>query len=268
MKHAVAAIAIVLLLQILIGFYYYTQFLAVSITDIKPCIEYSFNISSECKSELQKDFQKTDHILLIVVDAMGWNVYSRHNPFPEISSMGKIYKAKTVLPLMTKEAHLSLFSGSADRNKKQIFEILSEKNLSSLVIASERFFNTVRINATTVAPPDIDNDGIAGDDDDVAEKTLELLKENPNFVFAHLSIDYTSHRYGPYSEEAKKDLIKMGMLIKKIVSALPAEWLIIITADHGQHQCFEQQLRGCHGSSRQEDVEIPIILASKKNLNM
>jgi predicted AlkP superfamily pyrophosphatase or phosphodiesterase len=79
------------------------------------------------------------------------------------------------------------------------------------------------------------------------------------YVHFH-EIDDMGHTYGENSPEYEAALISVDTYIAQLVAALPADTLIIITADHGMHTTSDG---GNHGTLTAADMLIPITIILK-----
>ncbi|MFQ6051728.1 MAG: alkaline phosphatase family protein [Candidatus Hydrothermarchaeota archaeon] len=198
-------------------------------------------------------------VILIVVDGMGW--YTLENglrvkelpTFRYLIKNGIYVKARSVYPSDTKHGHRAIFYG---KSEKTIFQILKEKGLKSASISNEKLYEKAfPYGAEIIEVKDLDMDGFVGDDDDIV-LTVKKLKDGYSLMFIHLSVDYTSHKYGPYSYQAINDLEDADSQIKEIVRKYPGS-ILIITADHGMHETLSG---GEHGSMHEKDISVPIII--------
>ena len=91
------------------------------------------------------------------------------------------------------------------------------------------------------------------DDTDVFANALAALKEQPDLLFVHFhEIDDMSHEYGPYAKETQDKISEIDGYVRGLMEAF--EGLVIITADHGQHETPEG---GNHGEFLPEDMVVP-----------
>ena len=82
-----------------------------------------------------------------------------------------------------------------------------------------------------------------------------ITENNPDFTFLYLGYtDEAGHLYGWMSEEYMDSLENSWENIARIIQAIPKDYAVIITADHGGHDYT-------HGTELPEDMTIPIIFA-------
>ncbi|MBP3918969.1 MAG: alkaline phosphatase family protein [Clostridia bacterium] len=80
-----------------------------------------------------------------------------------------------------------------------------------------------------------------------------LTKYDIDFTFLYLGyVDMEGHRCGWMSEEYMHSIDNSWENIEKVIAALPDDYQIIITADHGGHD-------RTHGTELPEDMTIPLI---------
>jgi phosphopentomutase len=94
-----------------------------------------------------------------------------------------------------------------------------------------------------------------GDDDvtasAVSSRTVDLL-------FVHLpDVDFTGHRTGWMSDDYLTAVRRADLAVGRIVSSLPADTTVILSADHGGHLSD-------HGSNQASDMTIPWIIAGPR----
>ena len=88
-----------------------------------------------------------------------------------------------------------------------------------------------------------------------AESAVAYIQEcAPDFVFLYFGHpDTTGHDRGWMSPEYKRAVYDVWSHIRQIVAALPEEYAVIVTADHGGHDRI-------HGLELDEDMTIPFVL--------
>ena len=81
-----------------------------------------------------------------------------------------------------------------------------------------------------------------------------IADETPDFVFLYLGgADCWGHRCGWMSEEYLASVQNAWECIEDICAALPQEYTVIVTADHGGHE-------RTHGEDIPEDMTIPVTI--------
>lgn len=91
-------------------------------------------------------------------------------------------------------------------------------------------------------------------DERLTDEAIRFLNENEiDFTFLYLGHpDFAGHHSGWMNEEYMESIKTTWDNIDKIVNALPEDYTVIITADHGGHGRM-------HGSEMPEDMTIPMI---------
>lgn len=91
-------------------------------------------------------------------------------------------------------------------------------------------------------------------DCEMCDRTIKAIQEEqPDFVFYYTgNTDEVAHKYGWMSQEYLESVDLAAKNIEKIVSILPEDYTLFITADHGGHDRM-------HGTDSQEDMTIPVL---------
>lgn len=85
-----------------------------------------------------------------------------------------------------------------------------------------------------------------------------IKKEQPDFVFLYLGWpDEAGHNCGWMSAEYLRSIKDSMENMKQVSEAIPDDYLIIVTADHGGHERM-------HGFDIPEDMTIPVFYYNKK----
>lgn len=90
--------------------------------------------------------------------------------------------------------------------------------------------------------------------DAVTDKCIDCLcTKGPDFAFLYLAFsDDAGHKWGWMSPEYFDALENSWANIERVLNAIPEEYTVIITADHGGHD-------RTHGTELAEDMTIPMI---------
>ena len=100
-------------------------------------------------------------------------------------------------------------------------------------------------------------------DNGVTEHLLPLLSpENAgkwDIIFGHyLGVDHAGHRYGPDHPATNSKLREMDDVLRKIISRLDDNTLLVVMGDHGM------DVKGDHGGESDDEVEAALWMYSKK----
>ena len=100
-------------------------------------------------------------------------------------------------------------------------------------------------------------------DNGVTEHLLPLLEtENTgkwDIILGHyLGVDHAGHRYGPDHATTNAKLREMDTVIRKIISLLDEDTLLVVMGDHGM------DVKGDHGGESDEEVEAALWMYSNK----
>ncbi|MBQ4274160.1 MAG: alkaline phosphatase family protein, partial [Clostridia bacterium] len=92
--------------------------------------------------------------------------------------------------------------------------------------------------------------------DRLTDAAIAYINENdPDLTFLYLGYtDEAGHAHGWMSEEYMQSLDNSWKNISRIMQAIPREYAVIVTADHGGHD-------HTHGTEMPEDMTIPLIFA-------
>lgn len=117
-----------------------------------------------------------------------------------------------------------------------IYQKMNKAGIASYAIQSSyitgSIYNRVLNNGGNVIPYTTNSDMAIK-----VRKTTQAIRSG--YIYGYLdSVDYTTHVYGPKTEESSSEIINIGStlqknLLDKIDSATAKETLVMITADHG-----------------------------------
>jgi predicted AlkP superfamily pyrophosphatase or phosphodiesterase len=178
-------------------------------------------------------------------------------------------KARTVYPSWTLPAHSSMVSGDLPVahgltwddyqpakgriSVSTIFSVAKGAGLRTvLVVGKEKLRHLDR-------PGTVDAFVFAdAGDADVANQAIVEVQAGFDLMFVHFpDTDMAGHRSGWLSEPYLAKVSEADRAIGRVLSALPPETTVILTADHGGHD-------HTHGSTQREDMTIPWILAGPR----
>lgn len=91
-------------------------------------------------------------------------------------------------------------------------------------------------------------------EDEMTDSAIAYMqKEEPDFLFLYLgSVDEIGHHYGWMGEEYMQTVSHASACIQRVKESLPADYQLIVTADHGGHE-------KSHGTQMPEDMIIPLL---------
>lgn len=177
------------------------------------------------------------------------------------------WQAMTVMPSTTLPSHVSMLSGFTpdshgivwdDYMKERgpipvptLFSVARSYRRRTAVMAGKHKFTYFCEGAGSDVCAITSN----GDDEvasgAVASRAVDLL-------FVHLpDVDVNGHRNGWMSDAYLTAVRRADLAVGRIVSSLPADTTVILTADHGGHLSE-------HGSSQASDMTIPWIIAGPR----
>lgn len=212
-------------------------------------------------------------VLLILVDGM------RPDALPGIPAAERLMAessyaldAGTVFPSVTLPCHMSLFHSVEPsrhgtttnvyapqvRPVEGLFEVLKRSDLHSAMFYSwEELRDVSRPGSLTEiffrnGHHDVPYDIVGRA---VTDRTLAHLRAGgSDFIFTYLGWpDEAGHASGWMGEEYLRAVRECWAEIEELLGAVPADWTVIVTADHGGHDRI-------HGTTLPEDMTIPVFL--------
>jgi predicted AlkP superfamily pyrophosphatase or phosphodiesterase len=97
-----------------------------------------------------------------------------------------------------------------------------------------------------------------GDDELAHEAARRIPADRPDFTFLYFgTVDSSGHVFGWMSKEYLEQLERVDSLLGSVLSALPADYTVIVQADHGGHARI-------HGEDIPEDMTVPWIAAGPR----
>lgn len=216
----------------------------------------------------------SEKVLLVLVDGMRPDAIAQCGE-PYLGELARggasTMRCRTVMPSVTLPCHTSLFLG-VDPQRHGILTnnwhplVRPIESIADVVHRYDKtaafFYNWEQLRdlaqpgslecsfytrITDVPSPEPDRK--------VTEQAMEAVRQiAPDFVFLYLGVtDEAGHHFGWMSAEYLSAVREASRCIQKIAGILPAEYQLIVTADHGGHE------RG-HGADIPEDMTIPLIL--------
>ena len=214
-------------------------------------------------------------VILISVDGMRPDALKRINVAQNlIQKSFYTMEAKTVLPSVTLPCHMSLFH-SVDPCRHGITtnvytpQIRPIDGLVEVLLANNKksafFYNWEQLRDLS-RPGSLSfsffckgrDIGYGKANDIVTNAAIDYLKENAvDFTFLYLAYpDAAGHKHGWMSNEYMEALENSWSNIDRVITALPDDYTVIISADHGGHNRM-------HGTDAPEDMTIPMFFIGK-----
>ena len=175
--------------------------------------------------------------------------------------------AQTIIPSVTLPSHTSMLTGYRPEGHKvdwndylpergalatvpTLFDLAHRAGLRTVMVAGKEKFKHLDVPGTL----DVFVYAPAGDND-VTENALAQIAAGFDLLFVHLpTVDQVGHTAGWMSEQYLSQVTHADEDVGRLLSALPGDTTIIVTADHGGHGIV-------HGSDIPEDMTIPWIIA-------
>ena len=246
-----------------------------SLMDLTPTILAALDLPALPDAEGQSPFDfKAQQAVIILTDGTQYDKLQAMvaaGKLPFFTSQDKIYCGLSVYPPITTSASAALMSAApASKNGvygygyrttdlTTLFDRIIENGGSVTAVEGASLPFNLRNAAVTLSG---DKDGNGYSDDNVFQNALDVIENNlPTMLYVHFhEIDDMGHTYGENSPEYEAALISVDTYIAQLVAALPADTLIIITADHGMHTTSDG---GNHGTLTAADMLIPITIILK-----
>lgn len=211
--------------------------------------------------------------LLILVDGMRPDALANCKAAQKVMA-NSVYtlNAQTVMPSVTLCCHMSLFFSMIPEHHKtqgntyvppsrqllSLFDILAirKKNVASFYSWGQlrdlchpaSFGYSLLINGSRFGYDKVN--------DRLTDAAIGYIGEtDPDLTFLYLGYpDEAGHAHGWMGEEYMQSLENSWENIARIMEAIPKDYAVIITADHGGHD-------HTHGTEMPEDMTIPLIFA-------
>ena len=212
-------------------------------------------------------------VLLVLVDGMRPEAVQQcTHPFLRefFQRSTHTFHGRTVYPSITLPCHMSLFHSVTPERHGTMENVYVRpthplEGLFDLLARNEKrcgFFYTWAELRDLCKPGSLSveayrNYNIHGSaaDCEMCDRTIRALKEEkPDFIFFYTGdADEVGHKYGWLGPEYMDAINLASANLQKIMEALPEEYSVVLTADHGGHG-------RTHGTEMPEDMTIPIAL--------
>jgi predicted AlkP superfamily pyrophosphatase or phosphodiesterase len=179
------------------------------------------------------------------------------------------WHAQTIVPAMTLPAHSSMLSGvpptvhgltwddwRPDKgciSVPTVFGIARAAGLRTVMVVGKEKFRQIE------APDTVSSFVLAtGGDADVANQAMVQVQAGFDLMFVHFpDTDLTGHAHGWLSAPYLAKVTQADHAVGRLLSALPPETTVILSADHGGHA-------NTHGLTLAEDMTIPWVIAGPR----
>jgi predicted AlkP superfamily pyrophosphatase or phosphodiesterase len=218
-----------------------------------------------------------ENVLLILVDGMRPDALAAcGHPFIEELKASASYTlhARTVMPSVTLPCHMSLFHSVPPQRHGVLDNVYTPQvrpiaGLFEQLHAYQRtcgmFYNWEQLRDVS-RPDSLACSCLISGSAHTYEASNEMLtdqaiayiqKHEPGFAFLYLGlVDEIGHRHGWMSDAYIASVHASWSCIERIVRALPPEYAVLVTADHGGHD-------RTHGTEMPEDMTIPLFIKSR-----
>lgn len=215
-------------------------------------------------------------VVVISIDGLRADAFAGASPpseAPNILALARrgayTWKALTIVPSMTLPAHSSMLSGvmanvhglTWDNYQPEkpcisvptVFSLVKAAGLRTVMVVGKEKFRHLD------APGTVDAFVLTGRGDaDVANEAIMQVQAGFDLMFVHFpDTDLSGHASGWLSAAYCAKVGEADHAVGRLLSTLPAETTVILTADHGGHA-------STHGSTMPEDMTIPWIIAGPR----
>lgn len=218
-----------------------------------------------------------EKVLLILIDGMRPDSLDKsgHAFIEEMKAKGSYaLDAQTVMPSVTLPCHMSLFHSVPPERHGILSNIYTTQvrpilGLCEQLHANRKicgfFHNWAELRDLTRPGSLAYNCFISGAaytyeaaNKLLTDKAIEYINEQlPDFTFLYLGlVDEVGHKHGWMSDEYIQSVYDSWVCIEQAVRAIPEDYTIIVTSDHGGHD-------RTHGTTMPEDMTIPLFMKGK-----
>jgi predicted AlkP superfamily pyrophosphatase or phosphodiesterase len=220
----------------------------------------------------------SEKVILILVDGMtSESVETCSHSFIQkmlSDSIGNIYST-TVMPSVTLPCHMSLFHSVPPQRHgiltntyvpqvrpiEGLMEQLNKHNKTSAFFYNWEQLRDLSQPGSLAYSCCISMYHYVNSDIMLTDRALQYAAEfSPDFIFLYLGeTDEVGHKCGWNSKEYQSQVYDSWSCIEKVFNAVGNTYNIIVTADHGGHDCM-------HGTDDPRDMKIPIIISGISTL--
>lgn len=249
-----------------------------SLTDLAPTAAQALGLRPPASSQGRSlNPAPVDHVLLLFLDGFGYLRYQQARQaglIPNLAGLENPLVGLATYPPITAVLTASILTGAppsvhgVDRrgirmtDSETLFDVAQQAGLAVAAVEGEALAFQLR-GADFTLSGDRNNNGMT--DDEVLQNAVDVLRARvPDLFFVHFhGIDDAGHTYGPGSAEESRVIAFVDRAVGEILSAMPANSLSLIFADHGMHPVQEEGRLGNHGHLIPLDMLVPIIMVSK-----
>lgn len=214
----------------------------------------------------RQTLKKNQKVMIIYLDGFSYDCYQEAKELGRIPFMAglKAEKAATVYPSITPVAFAAMVSGQTpnitgvqSRTDHQlacssIFDMALAEGHKTFIAEGDK--QIIELTGEAEFNPDLNGNGST--DDEVFAAAKNNMKADLLLVHFH-GIDDTCHKYAPHSQEALAVIAKTDKLVMELCRMWDGQ--IVITADHGQHEVYENGKKGNHGDFLASDMFVPLL---------
>jgi len=202
---------------------------------------------------------RDERVMIVELDGLGWEMLARADA-PYLKSLGP-RRALAAWPPISPTGLASMLTGATadghgvhDRGIRGMAREDIFAKAQAMGKACAYIEGSHALLKTSVTPV------LSLSDDEVYENARKALAGEPDLLFVHFhGIDETAHDHGPYAQETLQKINELDRYVQALCESF--EGLVIITADHGQHETESGE--GAHGAYRAEDMVVPYMINEK-----
>ncbi|MDF2943476.1 MAG: hypothetical protein K0S01_2334 [Herbinix sp.] len=215
----------------------------------------------------------SEKVILILVDGMASEaVVSCNHTFIQKmwkDGIGNLYST-TVMPSVTLPCHMSLFHSVTPqrhgiltntyvpqvRPVEGLMEQLKKQGKKSAFFYNWEQLRDLSQPGSLAYSCCISMYHYLKSDNMLTDRAIQYTSEfSPDFIFLYLGeTDEIGHKYGWDSKEYHSQVYDSWSCIEKVYNTVGNTYKIIVTADHGGHDCM-------HGTDDPRDMKIPLIIS-------
>lgn len=249
--------------------------LELSLTQLAPTIAAVLGLPAPARAtdpsmpEVVADLQGAERLAVLAPDALGVHPFTlwRHDmPFLDALHQQHSLVLRGVMPTITPVNFATMVTGTdqpghgiqnfdSDFHCETLFDVIRAHGGQSAGVGQKGYTGSKLLARCA----DLGGTAESNTDAEVEQLTLGFARDHrPQFIIVQLgSTDDVLHKHGPSSPEVVPVLRDTDAILQRMVGALTAlGYAIIITSDHGQHDCLDGP-GGTHGLEQDEDALVP-----------
>lgn len=241
-----------------------------------PTVAALLDLPAPAQTTLQPIVPITDSIVsaervaVLAPDALGlhpFTLWRQEMPFLDTLHQTRSLTLRSIMPSITPVNFAGIVSGvelevhgirafTDDFQCETLFDVIRASGGISAGVGQEGYTGSELLGRNA----DLWGKAESHTDAEVMQIALSFAQRHPRFLIVQLgSTDDIFHKYGPSSPEGVPVVRQIdGYLQQMVRELLSLGYAVIVTADHGQHDCdTSDSRRGTHGSASDDDTLVP-----------